>query len=358
MSSPLPSSLRGLLAAVAVTAVLLAQSAGGATLPNLYVVTVSPDPAARDQRAAAIQAAMARLLIRVTGNRNAPLDPVMRPMLSNADRYLASYGLDRQRQPQVGFLRSPVEQALTALGMPVWGPERPLTLLWVAMDDGLGGRALLGANDANHIEGVSNPAMTASLKALRTELLAVADERGLPIELPLLDLEDLGAVTFADVWGGFEDRVSAASQRYRADAVLIGRVRPGIVGNEIQWLFLRGLERRVVIGDALRDGLDAAADAYAAETSTVGGVSATLISVRGVASSADYGRVMSYLEQQSVLQSVDVESLENGVLNLRVAARGDARVLERIFSLGGVLRPAAATGGQPTFEIVRTGSGP
>ena len=357
MSSPLLPLLRGSLAAVLAAAWWAVQGAGGATLPNLYVVTVAPDPAAADQRAAAIETAMARLLVRVTGSRNAPLDPALSPMLADAGRYLASYGLDRQRQPQVGFLRSQVDQALTAAGMPVWGPERPLTLLWIAVDDGLGGRALLGANEANPIEGMPSPAMAASLKVRRTELTAVADERGLPIALPLLDLEDLGVVTFADVWGGFEDRVMAASQRYGADAVLVGRVRPGVVGNEIQWLFLRGTARQALTGGALRDGLDVAADAYAAELSTVGAASTTLISVRDVLSSADYGRVMSYLEQQRVLQGVDVDSLENGVLNLRVAARGDARVLERIFTLGGVLRPAAS-GASGVFEIVRSGSVP
>jgi hypothetical protein len=81
--------------------------------------------------------------------------------------------------------------------------------------------------------------------------------------------------------------------------------------------------------------------------------------VVGVASSADYGRVLSYLEQQSVLQSVDVESFENGVLDLRVASRGDARVLERTLALGGVLRPTVtAAGGSAVFEIVRSGSVP
>src|SRR5258706_15949695 len=92
------------------------------------------------------------------------------------------------------------------------------------------------------------------LAAVRKELLAVADERGLPVTLPLLDVQDLRAVTFADVWGGFEDRVAAASARYRADALLIGRVRPGLIGNQIEWLLVVGAERRVVRGLRLPGG--------------------------------------------------------------------------------------------------------
>lgn len=358
MRSFVPSSLRGSLVAVVFGVLLGASGAGAATFANLYRVTVTPDPTAADQRTAAIQAAMTRLLVRVTGNRNVALDPALTPLVTDAVRYLESYGLDRQGRPQVGFLRNQVEQALTSLGKPVWGAERPLTLLWIAVDDGLGGRALLGANEANETgfePGIApTPAMLELLKMLRTEFTAVADERGLPTTLPLLDLEDMTAATFADVWGGFEDRIAAASQRYRADAVLVGRVRPGLLGPEVQWLLLRGIERQVLVGGAVRDGLDAVADTFAAELSTVGGATTTLIRVLDVATSADYGRVMSYLERQSALQAVDVDSYENGILNLRVAARGDARVLERLLALGGVLRPAAALGGGAlAFEIVR-----
>jgi hypothetical protein len=173
-------------------------------------------------------------------------------------------------------------------------------------------------------------------------------------------LQDLDAVTFTDVWGGFEDRIVAASARYRADAVLIGRVRPGVLGNEVEWLFVAGSERQGLPRGGVRDGLDAAADRYAAELSTVGGASLTALTVHDVSTSADYARVMSYLERQSVLERVDIESFAAGTLNLRVAARGDARVLGRVLALGGVLRPAAvgADSGPLVFEVVDNDSVP
>jgi hypothetical protein len=197
---------------------------------------------------------------------------------------------------------------------------------------------------ANELAADLPPPTAELLTSLRTELAAVADERGLPIALPLLDLEDLGAVTFADVWGGFEDRVGLASQRYRADAVLIGRVRPGVLGFEFEWLLVRDGVRQPILGTAARDGLDAVADFYATELSTIGDASLSRLTVLDINTSADYARVLSYLEALSVLQSVDVESLERGVLSLRVAARGDARVIERVLALGGVLMSDGAAG--------------
>jgi hypothetical protein len=352
------SVLRRLLVGVSAVASLWAAPSGAATLTELYTVTVAPDPAASDQREAATQAAMARLLIRVTGSRSAPMDPALQRLISDPDTYLSSYGDDRQGRALVGFSRPQVERVLTELGKPVWGPERPLTLLWVAVDDGAGGRALLGAGEAAACDTPTTPRMTELTEAVRDEIVAAADERGLPIAWPLLDLQDMSAVTCTDVWGGFDDEIVAASARYRADAVLIGRVRPATFGNEVEWLFVHGVDRQSVPLAGVRDGVDAAADRYAADLATVGGASLTLLTVNNVLTPADYGRVLSYLERQSVFESVDVESLDNGTLRLRVAARGDARVLERVLSLGGVLRPGAAAGSALVFEVAPSSVAP
>ena len=57
-------------------------------------------------------------------------------------------------------------------------------------------------------------------------MLEIAEKRGLPLAFPLLDTEDLQSVTFSDIWGGFDERIIAASKRYGANSILIGRVRP------------------------------------------------------------------------------------------------------------------------------------
>jgi hypothetical protein len=349
----------------AATTVLLAAAAAvapiasAATVQGLYSVTVPRDPAATDRRTAAEQAAMAALLIRVTGSRTAAFDPAAQPLLAAPREYVLSYGELQGGAHRVEFRRAPVESALMALGMPVWGPERPLTLIWAAVDDGVGGRQMLGGNATTELGGEVTPAVAAMLDSARAEIALAAEERGLPIALPLLDLEDLGAVTIADIAGGFEDRILAASARYRADAVLIGVVRPGLFGNEVEWLFVNGAERSRLPPGAVRVGLDAAADRYAADLATVGGASLTSLTVYSVRSPADYGRVMSYLEKQSVLERIDVEAFGGGILTLRVAARGDAAVLGRVLALGGVLRPASfGVSGPLAFEVVGNGSAP
>jgi hypothetical protein len=355
----LSSTLRTSMLVVLVAGSLWQTAADAARFENLYTVTVSQDPAVPNAADVAMRSALARVLVRVTGSRGAPLEPALTPLLAAAGDYRSSSGWLRPGEFQVGFLGSRIEQTLRQLGMPVWGPERPLTLLWVAVDDGAGGRALLGAGGVADFGTPPAQSTVQLIEAVRAELAAVADERGLPIAWPLLDLEDLSAVSATDVWGGFEDRIVTASARYRADAVLIGRVRPGLFGNEVDWVFVYGTERRGLPLAGVRDGLDIAADRYAADLSTIGGASVTSLTIRDVLTPEDYGRVVSYLERQSVLENVDVEAYEHGTLRMRVAARGDARVLERVLALGGTLRPASAPGssGSLEFEIVGDGAG-
>src|SRR5262245_17941515 len=175
---------RRVLPLLASYALSLSLTVHAATFPNLYSVTVNQDPAAPDQRAAATGAAFAAVLVRVTGNRYAGLDPELQPLMKDASRYTTQYGTDRQGRAIVGFNATRVDQALAGLNVRIWGSERPLTLIWIAVDDGQGGRALLGSGDA---PADATPATVDMLTMLRTELAGVADERGLPIVLPQLD---------------------------------------------------------------------------------------------------------------------------------------------------------------------------
>ena len=243
-----------------------------------------------------------------------------------------------QRLITVGFNAAAIAGELTRANWPVWGAERPLTLLWIAVDFGDGQRALMGATEATD---EWSPELAALMNHLREELDAVASERGLPITYPLLDLEDRGAIGFAEVWGGFDGLISAASARYKADGVLVGRVAVTGFGLDVRWSFLDAAGGGAVLGNDVRGGVEWLADRYATEYSAIGGARIAHIAVLDVTSLDAYGRVMSYLESQSVLSAVDVEGFDGTTLRLKVAARGDDRVVERVLTLGGVLVPAA-----------------
>ena len=97
-------------------------------------------------------------------------------------------------------------------------------------------------------------------------------------------------------------------------------------------------------GNTARSGLDGLADLYALEFSGIGGATSARLTVVGIESLDDYGRVMSYLESLSVLQTVQPEQLVGTELTLRVEARGGAVVLNRVLALGDVLTRSPSGG--------------
>ncbi len=351
----------GLVPIVAAAVGLSCAGLSAAIVEDLYTVTVTrslelaPGQVPRTE-ADEIRFAMAQLLPRVTGRLDAALEPALADLLQNAEAFVERRGLLDRQTLLVTFDERAIEAALIARNQPIWGPERPLTLLWLAIDAGQGERGILSAGEAFSD---MSPEFLELQANFRQELTTVAEERGLPLSLPLMDLQDMSALSFIDIWGGFTQQVSQASLRYGVDAVLSGRARVTSFGVDVQWMLLKDGSQLVLNGGSMRDGLDRVADFYAAEFSTLGGIRSTLITVLGVETLDDYGRVMRYLESLSMLESVGTEEFVDGALSIRVRARGRTAVLERVLGLSTILTPAtgprgqAANDDQLTFTLTR-----
>ena len=90
----------------------------------------------RAEMTAAFQNAMRTVLIRVTGQRSADEDPALGPLLTNARRYVQQYRAAPDSQLWVAFDGPAIERWLTQNGQPLWGHERPMTLVLLAVQTG------------------------------------------------------------------------------------------------------------------------------------------------------------------------------------------------------------------------------
>jgi len=97
---------------------------------------------------------------------------------------------------------------LRSHGFTVWGTARPATLIWLGVEN-KASRVLVGANDGGLLRGLIDQE---------------SERRALPVKLPQLDMRDQQQVSTADVWGDFLDTIKRASQRYDAQAIVIGRL--------------------------------------------------------------------------------------------------------------------------------------
>lgn len=207
-------------------------AAQAVTKTDIYTVTLPVPDQSAEARAAAVTEAFEQVLVKMTGQRDVAARPEAQALLASPGRYLAAFRYEQktvtdpetnesraQTLLQTRFDAQAMARAVREAGLPLWGDERPATLVWLALEDGRQ-RVLLSAGLAD--DAADEPASFGA-EAL-SALQAAAEARGVPLILPLLDSQDRAQVAYADVAGGFVERVLAASERYGADAVLVGRV--------------------------------------------------------------------------------------------------------------------------------------
>lgn len=309
MSKSFPSASVGLLRAWCAAALLalVALAAQSTVVTDLYQATVDADHG----QAAAFQDAMRHVIVRVTGERDGDSAPELADLITNAQRYVQTYRNVPGGKVAIGFDGKKVVSIIAGAGRPVWGRERPATLIWLAVDDSGNRRRLVGAGDEGD---------------LKAQIDAAAEDRGLPLVWPKLDATDVGQISANDVWSGSTQKLLDAAARYRADAVLIGRMSSGYG----EWTLAAVGDVKQLRG-GITDGVHALADRLSevlAASSSESALAATL-DVSGVNSLAAYADLITTLEASSLIRSVAVSELAGDRVVLAVNVRGTTDRLRR-----------------------------
>ncbi len=163
-------------------------------------------------RQAATAAGIDGVLKRLTGDPAVTETAAAAEMRDQADDYLQGFSY-RRGEDGDSFLVARYDvrrlrEALVAADIPIW-PQRPPTVLaWVSMDDGDGPRILQSGDPGE----------------LGDQLAHAAADLGVRMLFPIMDLQDLAAISHADIAAGFVDPVIDASGRYGSDRLLAGQV--------------------------------------------------------------------------------------------------------------------------------------
>jgi len=323
--------------ALLLSPVLCMQSAWSARVDDLYSATVPLSPNAANPLNDAFGRALGEVLVKVTGLPDAGSAAARVGVLSDAGKLVQQYSRLPGNKLSARFDPRAVRRALDAGGLPVWAENRPLVAIWLAVDTGAGRRLILS-------EGSDESERTlAQVDELRDALLQSADSRGLPMVLPLVDAQDLGVVTFADIWGDFPGPVTQASQRYGADAILIGRTRSADVANDqVRWTLTIGNERAAWQGTIV-SGPAQAADILAQRLATYADSAGTLrVLVRNVDTLEQYGQLRKYFAGLSIVEQSSVAHVNANDLEFELVVRGDAQRLERTLNRSRLLQPISS----------------
>jgi hypothetical protein len=290
-----------------------------------------------ETRNTALSELLAEVLVRVSGNSGIAGQPAARELLAAAPSLVQQYRYrSAERDGQLvrylwaRFDQPMVERMMRERSLPVWS-QRPRVLLWAATEQA-GQRELL--NLESHPEA-------------RAQALAQAQQRGMPLQLPLMDLEDQSALTPADVWADYQAAIRQASARYPHDLVLTARLRaqPGGKWSGAWSLIDRdGVQGFQVpaqqLGDALAFAIDQTQNLLAARYAPMpgaGGGSGTLVRFSEVYDLAAYGSLVAILEGLEPVAAIALRQVQDDSFTFELTLRGSEQDLARALAGSGRL---------------------
>lgn len=321
-------------------------------VPTLYTAEVALDEGSDNPRDDAYKAALIEVLTRVSGSLLSNDEEAIDELFPVPAAYVTQFRPGAEDTLWVLFDGEAIERVLRAAGQMVWGSERPLTLVWLAVDWGQGEREIIAAGAPDRAEQQSRSIDRNRL--LRERVLEIAEQRGLPLVFPLLDTEDLQSVTFSDIWGGFDELIVAASKRYGANSILIGRVRPSS-SQRNRWTYIFGGETSTWNGPA-EAVVAQIADMLATEFAVGGNAPLELVhlNISGVQTLDAYGSVQELLSGVSLIENFRVSEVVGDVVSYQVEVRGGADRLRRALRFAGLLEqefPGDFGGLEPELEL-------
>lgn len=312
-------------------------------VPSLYTAQVPLDQEEDDPRARAYELALSDILLRVSSSELSADAEMIEVLFPNPASYVVRFRPGEDDTLWVTFDGEAIEKVLRQSGQTVWGSDRPLTLIWLAVDWGQGEREIISAADPSRGRGEARSIDRNRL--LRQRVLDVAERRGLPIAFPLLDTIDLQNVSFSDIWGGFDEALLGASERYEAESVLVGRIRAAS-DQRNRWNFYFGGEERSWDGEP-EQIVALVADMLAAEFAIRGdaALEEVELTISGVNSVEAFAAVQKLLSELSLIESFSIASVEADRIRYRVEALGGVERLRRGLRFSGLIEQNGFEGG-------------
>ena len=327
---------------------VVAQKLDAVTLENLYQAEVLSESQSDAQRRIDASEGLSQVLTRVSGRSDILQNPVIVAALKTPEQYYSEFSYARVEAvndeaaalPQPGldplpaetprqvmrirFAPSLIAKILREADLPVWGSNRPSVLNWMAIDDESGRQVL----------GEANPSLFAKT------LNQAARARGVPLLLPLWDLEDSRGVSSSEIWGRFLGRIEAASKRYSPDKILVFRAESEFSNQwRGDWSLGEGGQWRsgTVYGESQAQLATALVGVLASVLSEQYAVTSTRSEVRltveGITEIQDYAEVSRYLEGLTQVMSVQPVRILTDMVEFKLRSEGEVQQIIDVIAL-------------------------
>jgi hypothetical protein len=330
--------------------------AAAVTVEDLFTVELPVADQTTSLRLESFSEAFKQVIVKASGSDEALRSPAFeRPIKGSARyvkqfRYITRNSLDDEEVEagrlylRIDFNQQLIESLLRENNFPVWGRERPSSLLVISYD--VNENIKLVADD-------STPDLVEALDQ-------AASVHAVPVLFPLMDLEDIALVKIGDIVSRQYDSIDTMAMRYAPDALLVGQIvgRSGegwhgdwevrFAEQIFKWNF-KASSKQAVIDQVIKHLARILALEYALEDHRR--VEQTLLlSVSALEGIDKLIAVQKYLKTLNVVDSVRVAMINKDVITYRLKLRNDAEDLQRLIEFGEVLEqedfPQVSTQGE------------
>lgn len=310
---------------------------------RLYEVSIPVQDQSEKERRLALMTALDQVLVRASGQNLVTLQAngVLQSKRSKAEDYLQEYRYGTVKKDGTAaastieltarFAPETIRQLLAEAALPLWPRNRPTVMVWWQVEE-KGQVRLLG-------------------EELRTE----AGRRGLPLVLPMNDLQD--KLAQEALWRFDPEAITRLADRYGISALLVGRsTGNALAGWQGQWLFYfrgefiaipaateAGLPAPWLEGDTLEDlgvgGVDAVVGILLQRygIDLAGSTHQVELVVSGVNSFADYSQTLRYVQNLEAIRSATLVKADQQTLHYQLVFDGHLAVLRELLGLGVML---------------------
>ncbi len=319
---------------------------------GLYRVQTEVDDHSDRNLWKAVLSSFKEVLVRKSGSRKVLEAHEVQQAYKKVKVYLQRYEYTNHAEPGeeqgfqliLDFEPRLIDDLIQQAGMPIWGSDRPVTMLWLAVE---------GQTTAPQLEPADVAATTLERRIIKDDPAELMSEvvkqnavrLGLPVILPLMDLEDELNVELSDVWGRFSEPVRAASQRYGAGTILLGRVSQQQDIWQAKFSYLNDSSEQTfeLVGQDAESLLSAITESLAEQLCATHCVveaaesNQIFIQVSNIGNFARFKQLQSFLQKLPSIRKLEVIGVAGVNVRFAVDLLGDIQAVREGVSLNGLL---------------------
>jgi len=293
-------------------------------------------------RRGALDLALRQVIGKLTGLAN-PQSAILDEAAANAQNYLQQFQFRGQEEAGnltlwARFNAQAMDDIVARSGLPAWSRQRPPVLTWIALREAAG----------VELYNLEDPGGLA--QAIRHS----AWRRGLPLEFPLLDLEDRSKLSATDAWSLDIRKIRDASRRYSAGGIFVARIEQGqgdlwtarwslLIGEDAEQWSSQGTSMEAVVAFGINTATDRIARREAL-TSTQADGTQVQVRISSLRNLSDYARTLKYLQSFEQVTQLALRGIRADELSVQLTVRGGAEALDKLISFGDVLKATTAPG--------------